>query len=372
MFAARVDTILKRFVERAKDKWWLWLLLLLLAEIFRDRVGSSANRVIDEVGLASVLGGLFSPLVLPALVLALAFGVVLYLAYRDTRTAPGGVRVEGYGHVGPIESVRTSGAMSWIEPWAYRLGAARLLRKLYIATREQELATLDTEAITRVQAPKDWADSVYREIGLPREPSYDPEHVLARKEEHERENAAQAARQGATPRELEEARPARYESLHLSQSVNVTVDLGSGRVVSQSSNTLIRGPEGEGILLPPGSITVTPEPVRLRLTTLPPTILVGPPPQVENPESRPSVAVSTCQSQDGKVIRDGESTTLILQHGASERIVTGTIRAFEQDGHTRWEVVTGDPQHPAIGFLPEHVVTRIDGPDTKRPAAPRS
>jgi hypothetical protein len=91
--------------------------------------------------------------------------------------------------------VRIDGSMSWIEPWAYRLGAARLLRKLYLVTHRHEIASLDTEAIARVQAPKDWADSIYREIGLPREPSYDPEHVLARKEQHQRENEAQAARQ---------------------------------------------------------------------------------------------------------------------------------------------------------------------------------
>ena len=92
-------------------------------------------------------------------------------------------------------AVRIDGSMSWIEPWAYRLGATRLLRKLYLATHRHEIASLDNEAIARVQPPKEWADAIYREIGLPREPSYDPEHMLARKGEHERENAAQAARQ---------------------------------------------------------------------------------------------------------------------------------------------------------------------------------
>jgi hypothetical protein len=71
--------------------------------------------------------------------------------------------------------------------------------------------------------------------------------------------------------------------------------------------------------------------------------------------------IQTCQGQDGQLIRDGDTTTLLLQHGSSERVATGTVRAFEQDGDIRWEVSTNDPQHPAIGFLPEQVVKRIDG-----------
>jgi hypothetical protein len=102
-------------------------------------------------------------------------------------------------------SVRVTGGMTWIEPWAYRLGVAKLLRKLYFATHQEDIASLDKDAIASVHAPKDWADPIYQEIGLPREPSYDPEHVLARKEEHERENAAQAARRGATEPPLGQA-----------------------------------------------------------------------------------------------------------------------------------------------------------------------
>jgi hypothetical protein len=84
----------------------------------------------------------------------------------------------------PALADRTTGTMSRIEPWAYRLGAARLLRKLYLATHQQELATLDTDALAKVQAPKDWGDPIYREIGLPREPAYDPAAVLTHRDEH--------------------------------------------------------------------------------------------------------------------------------------------------------------------------------------------
>jgi hypothetical protein len=38
------------------------------------------------------------------------------------------------------------------------------------------------------------------------------------------------------------------------------------------------------------------------------------------------------------------------------RSVTGVIRSFEQDGETRWEISTDDPQHPAVGFDPETAV----------------
>jgi hypothetical protein len=64
--------------------------------------------------------------------------------------------------------------------------------------------------------------------------------------------------------------------------------------------------------------------------------------------------------------KDGDMATLKLRPGAYpddypiamlrgqsiERSVTGTIRSFEQDGETRWEIYTGDPKHPAIGFDP--------------------
>jgi hypothetical protein len=293
MLADRVAAIRERFFTRAREKWWLWLLVSFAVWIVNDRVVGSINQSLDGLGVPEVIGAVLSPLALPALVLAVTFAIVLLLAYRDTRqlseTPQASIGVPlgsdtqqvmpGAGFM-----VRVDGSMSWIEPWAYRLGAARLLRKLYLVTHEREIASLDPEAIARVQAPKDWADSIYREIGLPREPSYDVEQVLARKDEHERENAAQAARHAA------------------------------------------------------------------------PSVSPRPSANVEQQADR------TCRSQDGKVIRDGDRTTLTLQHGTSERVVTGTIRAFAQDGETRWEILTGDPQRPAIGFLPEHVITRIDVP----------
>lgn len=49
--------------------------------------------------------------------------------------------------------------------------------------------------------------------------------------------------------------------------------------------------------------------------------------------------------------------TLTLRHGDTERVVKGKIREFEQDGETRWEIETGDEHHPAIGFVPENVIS---------------
>lgn len=66
-------------------------------------------------------------------------------------------------------------------------------------------------------------------------------------------------------------------------------------------------------------------------------------------------------------MQDGDVIKLKLRPGAHsdthpdpalrgkqfDRSVTGPVRSFVQDGETRWEVLTGDPQHPAIGFIPD-------------------
>ena len=96
----------------------------------------------------------------------------------------------------------------------------------------------------------------------------------------------------------------------------------------------------------------------------------------------------TFETKDGKTVRDGQKTTLTLRKGdyaevheeaglgvAGEPVkieATGTVRAFEhiervydeegiavgETSETRWEISTDDPQHPAIGFLPENALTR--------------
>jgi hypothetical protein len=77
----------------------------------------------------------------------------------------------------------------------------------------------------------------------------------------------------------------------------------------------------------------------------------------------PAPGMKTFRAEDGNVVTDGDVTTLTVRHGAAERVVTGTVRAFEQEGEIRWEISTGDPQHPAIGFLPEAVVRRTHATD---------
>lgn len=71
-------------------------------------------------------------------------------------------------------------------------------------------------------------------------------------------------------------------------------------------------------------------------------------------------------------IKNGEKLTLVLRPGGrgEERTVKGTVRSFETEVETiaaleeqlarlkasvetRWELVTDDPQYPAIGFDPE-------------------
>jgi hypothetical protein len=97
----------------------------------------------------------------------------------------------------------------------------------------------------------------------------------------------------------------------------------------------------------------------------------------------------TLKTKDGKAVADGDKGTFTLQHGVYEpqhegqpdhgkageavlRKVRGTIRHFEQvervydeEGiavgkrtEDHWEIVTDDPHYPAVGFLPEHLLSR--------------
>lgn len=69
--------------------------------------------------------------------------------------------------------------------------------------------------------------------------------------------------------------------------------------------------------------------------------------------------VKEIETNDGKLLTDGAYVKdLQLRHGQDTRRVSGIIRAFEQDGETRWEISTGDEQWPAVGFLPENALTR--------------
>jgi len=98
--------------------------------------------------------------------------------------------------------------------------------------------------------------------------------------------------------------------------------------------------------------------------------------------------MASFKTRDGKVVRSGETVTLVLRKGDynadHERAgigkegdpvkieVTGVVSQFEHvervydDEHIavgkaiepKWEISTDDPQHPAIGFLPENVLTR--------------
>lgn len=96
----------------------------------------------------------------------------------------------------------------------------------------------------------------------------------------------------------------------------------------------------------------------------------------------------TFQTRDGQPVEDGETATFSLRYGdytvenaeLAEALIgdpvvvklTGTVRAFDQvervydeegiaigkTSERRWEILTGDPQHPAVGFLPENVLTK--------------
>jgi hypothetical protein len=88
---------------------------------------------------------------------------------------------------------------------------------------------------------------------------------------------------------------------------------------------------------------------------------------------------------DGKMVADGDEVTLILwsaehrnavsgQQETIEKTAHGIVHSFEQvdrvydnegiatgkTSETRWELLTGDPAYPAIGFLPESVKTKTE------------
>jgi hypothetical protein len=79
------------------------------------------------------------------------------------------------------------------------------------------------------------------------------------------------------------------------------------------------------------------------------------------------------KTQDGQTVSDGDKARLVLMYDYEAVEAVGTVRRFEQVervydeegiavGKTstkHWEIVTGDAHHPAIGFLPENVKTRL-------------
>lgn len=96
---------------------------------------------------------------------------------------------------------------------------------------------------------------------------------------------------------------------------------------------------------------------------------------------------TTFEARDGAIVSDGAALSLTLRHGEYDEeherrgvgkagdpvevAVRGVVRRFEQvervydeEGiavgkrvEVHWEVVTGDPRCPAVGFLPENVLT---------------
>ncbi len=83
--------------------------------------------------------------------------------------------------------------------------------------------------------------------------------------------------------------------------------------------------------------------------------------------------MASFKTQDGTAIKDGDSVEIVLMYGLSEVNQKGIVRQFDhvervyddegiavgKTSEPRWEISTDDPQHPAIGFLPENVKTKI-------------
>jgi hypothetical protein len=77
-------------------------------------------------------------------------------------------------------------------------------------------------------------------------------------------------------------------------------------------------------------------------------------------------------TRDGKMVSDGDAVELVLMYGPVEVAAKGIVRQFEhveriyddegiavgKTSEPKWEISTDEPQHPAIGFLPENVKTK--------------
>lgn len=68
------------------------------------------------------------------------------------------------------------------------------------------------------------------------------------------------------------------------------------------------------------------------------------------------------QSRDGEIIKDGSSVTLELAYDTASIKRKGVVRSFvDETGGIRWEILTDEPQWPAVGFLPENVLSADKG-----------
>ncbi len=86
----------------------------------------------------------------------------------------------------------------------------------------------------------------------------------------------------------------------------------------------------------------------------------------------------TFKTRDKKLVTDGDLVNLVLQHGSTEKDpIKGRVRSFrpnteqiaeleaklavlKSDNGIRWEIMTGDPTYPAVGFVPENALTIAD------------
>lgn len=87
--------------------------------------------------------------------------------------------------------------------------------------------------------------------------------------------------------------------------------------------------------------------------------------------------MASFKTRNGESVEDGAKVTLVLMYGDLEVTAKGVVRQFDhiepvyeddpdlgrivtgKTSEPRWEISTDDPQHPAIGFLPENVKTKI-------------
>ncbi len=83
-FSDRVGALWEGFKGKSKQYWWLYLVVIVVEEVLRDRAASAVNRRLSDKTMGDVLlWFLDSPLIL----LVALVGFLLALSYRSIRSA---------------------------------------------------------------------------------------------------------------------------------------------------------------------------------------------------------------------------------------------------------------------------------------------
>lgn len=86
--ASRANATWGRFKELAKERWWLWLLLMVLTQWIGNKVADLADVLVGVVNATGLVESFIRGAVGPLGILALVIGALVILAYYDIRHDP--------------------------------------------------------------------------------------------------------------------------------------------------------------------------------------------------------------------------------------------------------------------------------------------